>query len=306
MKRLIVLVLACLFSSLNLVNAQRLDIPQWEPLPIQKLQAVETARYPAPEAGQGAAADGDHFYAIVNTVVGQYDKASGELVKRWVSPRGGPIRHMNSCYAEGSELYCANSNFPEVPMASSLEVLDTITMTHSRSYSLGVLEEGSLTWYDRLGEGWIAGFAHYDEDGGLSFKDHSFASIIRYDSQWRRLGGWMIPETVIARMQPHAASGGALGPDGLLYLSGHDRPEMYVLAAPQMGPKLVHIATIAIDVEGQAFAWDKSAEQRMVYGISRPNREVRAFRLPDVTVPEGLLRLTDLATGFQRPGDANQ
>jgi len=298
MGQLIVLVLAILVASLNPAFAQRLDIPQWEPLTIQNLQAAETARYPAVEAGQGAAADADHFYAIVNTVIGKYEKSSGELVARWMSPRGGPIRHLNSCYAEGTQLYCANSNFPEVPMASSLEVLNTGTMQHARSYSLGVLEEGSLTWYDRLGDGWIAGFAHYDEDGGLSFKDHSFASIIRYDDQWRRTGGWMIPESVIARMQPHAASGGALGPDGLLYLTGHDRPEMYVLAAPQMGPKLVHIATIAIEVEGQAFAFDKSTQQRVVYGISRPNREVRAFRLPDVVLPNGLLRLTEVPSGF--------
>jgi hypothetical protein len=298
MPRLTILVLACLFGTGNPAHAQRLDIPQWQPISIQQLQAVETARYPAIEAGQGAAADAEHFYAIVNTAIGKYSKASGELVARWVSPRGGPIRHLNSCYAAGSELLCANSNFPEVPMASSLEVLNTDTMEHVRSYSLGVLEEGSLTWYDRLGDGWVAGFAHYDEDGGLSFKDHSFASIIRYDDQWRRIGGWMIPASVTDRMQPYAASGGALGPDGLLYLTGHDRPEMYVLGAPQSGPKLVHIATIAIDVEGQAFAFDKSADRRMVFGISRPNREVRAFRLPEVQLPDGVLRLTDVSPGF--------
>lgn len=279
--------------------AQRLELPEYEPPTIQRFTATEIARFPAREAVQGAAADADHFYAIVNSAIGQYDKQSGEFIQRWASSRSGPIRHLNSCYAEGDELYCANSNFPEVPMASSLEVFATDTMEHSRSYSLGVLDDGSLTWYDRLGDGWIAGYAHYDEDGGLSYKDHSFATISRYDNDWRRLGGWMIPETVIARMQPHAASGGAIGPDGLLYLTGHDRPEMYVLAAPKMGPKLVHIATIDIAVEGQAFTWDKSSEERVVWGISRPNREVRAFSLPPINLPEGYSRLTDLPQGFR-------
>ena len=65
-----------------------------------------------------------------------------------------------------------------------------------------------------------------------------------------------------------------------------------------MGPKLVHIATIAIDVEGQAFAWDKSSAERMVYSISRPNREVRAFRIPPVQIPQGVLRLTDVPAGI--------
>jgi hypothetical protein len=180
-------------------------------------------------------------------------------------------------------------------MASSIEVYDTDSMDHVQSLSLGVLEEGSLTWFDHLGDGWIAGFAHYDEGGGLEYKDHSFASIVRYDSSWRRQGGWMIPETVIERMKPYAASGGALGPDGLLYLTGHDRPEMYVLAAPTMGPKLIHVATIAIDIEGQAFAFDKSAAIPTVWGISRPNREVRAFQLPLVELPDGLEPLTAIS-----------
>lgn len=278
--------------------AQGLDLPPYQAITIQQLQAEHLASYPAVEAGQGAAADGSHFYAIVNTAIGKYDKSSGELVDRWMSPRNGPVRHLNSCYADASLLYCSNSNFPEVPMASSIEVFDTTSMEHVQSFSLGILEEGSLTWFDRLGEGWIAGFAHYDAAGGLSYKDHSFASIVRFDDQWRRVGGWMIPESAIDRMQPYAASGGAMGDDGLLYLTGHDRPEMYVLAAPNMGPKLIHIATIAIDVEGQAFAWDKSTEARHVYGISRPNREVRAFHIPEIPEATSYKRLDEIKHGL--------
>lgn len=276
------------------VFAQGLQLPAFEPLPIAQLKAEEIGRYPAVEAGQGAAADAEHVYAIVNTAIGQYRKADGSLVRRWASPRDGLVRHLNSCYAEDGRLYCANSNFPEVPMASSIEVFDTASMTLVASYSLGMLDEGSLTWFERIPGGWMAGFAHYDENGGLPYKNHSYASIMRYDESWRRIGGWMIPDTAISRMQPHAASGGGLGPDGLLYLTGHDRPEMYVMALPSMGPKLVHIATIAIDVEGQAFAWDKSGSERVVYGISRPNREVRGFRLPEVQLPEGVRRFSEL------------
>jgi hypothetical protein len=184
-------------------------------------------------------------------------------------------------------------------MASSIEVFDTETMSHIFSMGLGVLEEGSLTWFDHLGDGWIAGFSHYDNAGGLAYKDHSYASIVRFDSQWRRQGGWMIPDSVIDRMKPYAASGGALGPDGLLYLTGHDRREMYVLAAPTLGPKLTHIATIDIDIEGQAFAFDKSVNDPIVYGISRPNREVRAFRLPEVAIPENVRPLSELS--FELP-----
>lgn len=274
--------------------SQRLELPDYTPVPIKTLQSEEIGRYPAVEAGQGAAADAEFVYAIVNTAIGQYRKQDGTFVKRWANPRDGLVRHINSCYAENSRLYCANSNFPEIPMASSIEVFDTQTMTHVDTYSLGMQEEGSLTWFERIPGGWIAGYAQYDKNGGLPYKNHNYASVVRYDNEWRRTGGWMIPETVISRMQPNAASGGGLGPDGLLYLTGHDLPEMYVMALPDMGPKLVHIATIDIDVEGQAFAWDKSGSDRIVYGISRPNREVRGFRLPKVALPAGVKSFNDL------------
>ena len=260
---------------------------------IQQLQAVDLTVYQTGEARQGATADRRHLYAIDNFTLAKYEKASGSLVARWEGIRGGAISHLNSCFAEKTQLYCANSNFPELPMASSVEVFATDSLRHIHSLSLGIMDEGSLTWFDRLGEGWLAGFAHYDGQGGTGFKDHRFATIYRYDQSWRRLGGWMIPDSVTRQMQPYAASGGALGADGLLYLSGHDKPEVYVLAAPRMGPKLIHVATISVNIEGQAIAWDDSAE-RVLIGISRSSREIKSFRIPPVVLPAGLFRLTEV------------
>lgn len=79
----------------------------------------------------------------------------------------------------------------------------------------------------------------------------------------------------------------------MLYLSGHDKPEVYVLAAPRMGPKLIHVATISVDIEGQAIAWDDSAE-RVLIGISRSSREKRTFQIPAMVLPTGLFRLADV------------
>ncbi|HBW84360.1 MAG: hypothetical protein CMD92_05010 [Gammaproteobacteria bacterium] len=264
-----------------------------EPLLVQQLRAVALEVYQTTEARQGAAAIRHHIYAIDNRTIAKYAKADGELVNRWKGSLEGSIRHLNSCFAEEVKLYCANSNFPELPMASSIEVFSTDPLLHTHSLSLGIMDEGSLTWFDRLGNGWLAGFAHYDGQGGTSFKDHRFATIYRYDQRWRRLGGWMIPDSVTRQMQPYAASGGALGADGLLYLSGHDKPEVYVLAAPRMGPKLIHVATISLDIEGQAITWANSAE-RVLIGISRSSREIRTFQIPSVPLPDGLLRLTEV------------
>ena len=91
----------------------------------------------------------------------------------------------------------------------------------------------------------------------------------------------MLPDAVLERLAPHAASGGAIGPDGLLYVMGHDRPEIYVLAKPKMGPALVSSRHLGNRAEGQAFAWDRSAPRRIV-AISRPNSVVRAFDVPSV------------------------
>lgn len=250
--------------------------------PPQGGKAVLVREYEAVEARQGAAADARFVYAIVNSAIGKYDKASGKRVAGWSLPRNGPIRHINSCFAEPNRLWCANSNFPELPMASSVEVFDSATMTHLSSRSLGLTEEGSLTWFDRLSTGWIAGFAHYDERGGTGFKNHRYGAVATYDSEWRRTGGWLFPDSVLERMKPHAASGGALGPDGLLYVMGHDRPEIYALAKPKMGPVLVHLATFEIGAEGQAFAFDKAFPRRIV-AISRKGGFIRAFDLPPVT-----------------------
>lgn len=255
--------------------------PEYQPPPVQALQAETLRSYEAPEADQGVAADARHFYAIDNSVIARYEIASGKLQGRWVGPAHGLIRHLNSCFAEDGQLWCANSNYALLPMGSSIERFDTQTMAHVGSHSLGLMDAGSLTWFSRLGPGWIAGFAHYDGNGGVGFKDHRYSSVLRFDDQWRRTGGWLFPDSAIERMAPHAASGGVLGPDGLLYVMGHDRPEMYVLAAPRMGPTLIHLATIALEAEGQAFCWAADGS-REVFTVDRRHGRVRRIRLPAI------------------------
>ncbi|MFN3370874.1 MAG: phosphodiester glycosidase family protein [Sphingomonadaceae bacterium] len=262
-------------------------LPPSEPREIPRLAARLERIWPAPEARQGAAADAAHLYAIVNTAIGKYDRASGRLLTRWAGPRDGLIRHLNSCTVVGAELVCANSNHPETPMASSVEWFDTTTLEHRRSHPLGLMDEGSLTFVEPLGpdarEGWLAGFAHYSDATGHPFKPSDFSSVILLDPQFRRTGGFTIPPAIRARMAPQAASGGAIGPDGLLYLFGHTLPELYVLARPAMGPELIHLATIDLDAAGQAFAFLPGGNRQIV-AIDRPSATMRQFRLPEIAV----------------------
>ena len=252
------------------------------------LRAEAVAAYSAEEARQGAAVDFDAFYAIVNSAIGRYDRRSGERLASWSLPRSGPIRHINSCHValDRAVLLCANSNFPQTPMASSIEVFDARSLAHLESRSLG-LTDGSLVWFDRfdrtgLEPRWIAGFAHYDGRGGVPGRDHRDTRIELMDASFRPIGGWMLPDSVLERLAPHSASGGAMGPDGMLYLLGHDREELYVLAFPELGPTLEHVATIELELQGQALVWDRTTSERIVWGISRPAREVRAFRVPRI------------------------
>lgn len=239
------------------------------PLALGPAQAVKA--WPAPEARQGAAVDDEHFYAVVNSRIGKYRKSDGGKVAEWVGDRIA-IRHLNSCLVEGRELVCANSNFPETPMASSVEIFDTASMQHLRSIPLGI-RDGSLTVVERREGRWWGIFANYDAPRSHLGRTHRDTKILLFNDDWSEVGGYALPDSVLSRLAPHSISGGSFGPDGLLYLTGHDAPEMYVMRIPSQGPVLEHVATMPVPFEGQAWAWDRSAE-RTIYAIRRQASEV--------------------------------
>jgi hypothetical protein len=248
----------------------------------QALTAQTVRRIPAPEADQGAALSKSHVYAVDNSVIAKYDIETGEKVAEFIDAEK-LLRHMNSCLVDDGRLMCANSNYSQLPMGSSVEIFDAKTLEHHESHSLGLMDEGSLVWFDRIDDGWLVGFAHYDGERGTGFKDHTYASVITMDKDWRRTGGWLFPGDVTARMAPHAASGGAIGPDGLLYVLGHDLPEMYVLAKPERGPVLTHVATIAVEAEGQAFSFAPDGSRRIA-AVDRHGGALLLIDLPAIDV----------------------
>jgi hypothetical protein len=271
------LLIAVMLAALTAQNQK-----EYEPPAVQHLTANTVRVYNVPEAGQGVAADARFFYAVDNSTIAKYEIGSGRALGKWEGPKHGLIRHLNSCLVDAARVWCANSNYSQTPMGSSIEVFDTESVKHVDTHSLGMTDEGSLTWFDKFGNGWIAGFAHYDQNGGVPFKDHRFSSVVTFDADWRKTGGWLFPSSVLERMAPHAASGGAIGPDGWLYLLGHDRPEMYVVAKPSMGPTLIHVATIELEAEGQAFAWAQDGS-RTIFAIDRRKLLVRTIEIPAVT-----------------------
>ena len=233
----------------------------------------------AVEARQGVASDGTHAYAIDNSRIGKYDIRTGKRVAQWEGPRA-LFPHMNACTLVDQRLLCAASNFPKVPMTSAIEIFDPVAMKHLSTISLG-MGIGSLTWVSRKDGFWWAGFANYAGRGGEPGRDNRYTAIVKFDAQWRQIEAFTLPDPVLERMAPMSTSGGAWGDDGLLYVTGHDRPELYALRPPKAGSVLELVATIPIPFEGQAIDWDPK-EKRLLWGISRKDRKAIAVTIPRV------------------------
>jgi hypothetical protein len=243
-------------------------------------EAEVLGRYAAPEAGQGVAVGAEFIYAVDSSTIAKYDKRSGERVAMW---RGDPRKfpHINSCGLIALErplLVCANSNYPDVPHWSRVEFFDPERLNHLSGVALAS-GRGSLTWIDRHEGVWWANFANYDGRGGEAARDHRHTVVVRFDDAWRETGSWFFPASVLARFAPMSSSGGGWGPDGRLYVTGHDHSELYVLELPEAGTVLKHVGTIAAPIEGQAIDWDESRPWEL-YGISRRRQEIIRMRMP--------------------------
>ena len=239
-------------------------------------QAAPVQRIPAPEARQGVAVDDRHAYAVSNAAIGKYDKRSGKRVDRW---EGDPahFRHMNSCTAIAGTLYCAASNYPDAPHHSMVEMFATDPLRHLRTVPLNGFP-GSLTVFNRHDGRWWAIFANYDGRGGAPGRDHRDTLLVELDDALREIRRFRFPDTILERFAPRSCSGGAWGADDLLYVTGHDRPELYALRIPARGDTLEHVATYAIPTNGQAIDWDPARPWHL-WSIERDRAEMVESRI---------------------------
>jgi hypothetical protein len=245
---------------------------------------TELSRMPAAEARQGVVADDDYLYAINNFSIGKYLKKTGERVALWACEEGKPLTHVNAGVLYQGKLYGAHSNYPGVPMLSSVEIWDTKTMKHVGSHSFG-RADGSLTWVDRRNGRWIACFVHYGKKGGEPGRGPEWTRIVEFDDEWRPTSAsWVLPADLMAHIAGggYSCSGGAFGPGGFLYVTGHDNTELYVLQFPDAGPALEWVATFPVAAQGQAFGWDPK-DKDVIHMLSRGSKEIVSGR---VTMPK--------------------
>lgn len=247
-----------------------------------RLVATELGRWFVPEANQGVAVDATHFYGIGNFALVRHRKDTGERVAEWTGLKGGPITHYNGGHIADGRLVLAHSNFPQLPMASSLEVRDPATFALVSSRSLGI-RLGSLTYAERRDGFWWACFANYNDQGTTPGFDQRWTYFGKFDDDWQLLESWLFPPQVVAAWGRSSSSGGSWGDDGLLYVTGHDAPELHVLRLPRHGVTLDYVTTINVPFEGQSWAWDRSAApRRVIYGISRWTYDVIAAEIPPI------------------------
>lgn len=233
-------------------------------------------RITAPEARQGVASDGEAIYAIDNSTIGKYTPAGEKLGEFSGDPEAFP--HLNSCTISEGELVCAASNYPQTPHRGTVEVFDPGTLAHLRSVELPD-NPGSLTALTRRDGRWWAVFAHYDGKGGVSGRDHRATMLAELDERFAVVRRFSFPRSVLDRIAPRSVSGAAWGADGRLYVSGHDKPEIYAMTVPAEGDVLRHEETYAVASFGQAIDFDPH-DPGLLWSIDRGSRSVIASRIP--------------------------
>ena len=245
---------------------------------VKQMKGETTTSFEAANAKQAVAVDDRYVYAINNDRITKHDKQTGEPLANWKGKkRKIPIIHLDSGLVHEGLLYAAHSNWPHWPMTSSVEIWDTETMEHVGSHSFGI-HRGSLTWLDRHDGFWWAAFANYDrvQKGASEPYGHTDnTQMVKMDDNFQILEAWIFPKELLDKFRPMSNSGGSWGPDGRLYITGHDLPEAYVVELPKAGSTLSWTMTVSLpDLEGQGIAWDRAVAEPILYGIQRSTRRV--------------------------------
>jgi hypothetical protein len=233
-------------------------------------------KYAVAQAQQAVAVNQEHFYVINNSSIIKYLKSNGKQVAFWEDSTA-TLKHLNSGIVINNLLYCTNSNYPESPMASSLEVFDPETLQHKGNHSFGIFN-GSATWIDFYQDHWYVAFAHYSGNGSSDGKDNNWTRLVKLDREWHQVESWLFPAALIERFKGRSSSGGFIH-EGKIYCTGHDLPEVYLLEFPQMGFTLKWTWTHQTGSFGQGIAKDFNATGKRIWGINRKENLVVVSQL---------------------------
>lgn len=221
----------------------------------------QTRAIAAAEAHQAAVADEQFVYAISDAKVGKYDRETGKLV----ATSTGSAHHLNSGFLFEGKIYLAHSNYPKMPEASQIYVLDPGSMKLEVFKDFGNFG-GSLTWAIRRNGHWWCNFALYDKDNGKTF-------LVEFDQNWKELRRFSLPPELITQLGKYSLSGGVWRGEEL-YVTGHTDPVLFRLRLPREGKMLEFVAKEKCPFTGQGIANDVNADAML--GINR-NKKLIVF-----------------------------
>ena len=227
--------------------------------PVSKPVYIQTDFLAAPEANQAAAANEQFVYAIDNTIVAKYDRATGKRL----AVSTGEAKHLNSGFLWDGKLYCAHSNYPRKPEQSEIMVLDPATMKLT-TFQKFTNNFGSLTWAVHDGTNWWCTFAHYGDENAKTV-------LVKFEAGWQKQGAWTYPKEVVKDLGRMSISGG-LWKDGWLLATGHDHKVIYRLRVPKQGTVLELADVLRSPFPGQGIAADPKTGG--LVGIDRAGKKV--------------------------------
>ncbi len=223
------------------------------------------------EAVQGVAVDKDYFYTVNSTSIGKYEKKTGQFLGEFRDTTGRII-HFDGGTVINDKLYVAHSNYPGIPMMSSIEIFSSLALRYIDSHNFGIMY-GSCTWADFYNNSWWVCFANYDQFRKETSIGTEKTVLVRFDAAWNEKESLTFPPELISELRPMSASGGSWGPDGNLYVTGHDSAKVYILQMPESGTVLNLIGSMKVESHGQGIAWDRSDKNKL-YGIIRKDNSV--------------------------------
>lgn len=259
------------FLIIYFLSLSEISFPQSPKVNFETINTFETK-----EVQQGIAVDSNYFYTINSQGIGKYDKNSGKFILEW-NDDSNQIIHFDGGVVIDKKLYVAHSNYPGIPMTSSIEIFNKNTLKHIESHSFGI-KYGSCTWADFYDNFWWVCFAHYDKFKQETNTNNRWTTLVKFDKNWNEKESWIFPENVLSEFKPMSCSGGSWGPDGNLYVTGHDSAKVFVLQIPEMGSVLEYVKTMQLEINGQGIAWDRS-DKNHIYGIIRKKNVVVKSKL---------------------------
>ncbi len=236
---------------------------------IGKAQVKELRRFQNPNARQAVAVDDGYLYVINNSAIDKVEKNDLTLTASWRDTTGS-ISHLNSGIIIDDTLYCASSNYPQVPMTSSIEMFTTYPLKHIGSHSFGIYK-GSCTWILKKDGFWWAFFAHYENKAQSESKGVEWSTLVKFDHEWRAIASWTLPEELPGKLRPYSLSGGVFIENNRLLVSGHHEPYLYVLGFPKSGSTLELLGEYRAPIKGQGIALDETSNT--IWGIDRSTKE---------------------------------